>query len=353
MSLQAGDDAIGVEWLPMTEPNRRSLYADHGKFVALALAHLEEEPVTAEFVIEAIKSDIDKGLGIVPVVGGGMSVPSGIPAGEDYRAYLFHCLTRVFDSDERWDPGSFRWPQFSTVPTRDDLDSAMWEWATERIRESKTSNDIDAGTSETMLQAMGAVRDWRATLDLLSRIEFVYEYGEGRRPLRGMRLKESDPRIIDSFFVNLTKGKRPNTAHMLLAHLADVLRVKVILTTNFDELIESAFQRFDMPVATFDVHYDAGFPDARSVRAHRSVVKINGGRYGLRADFTLDKLPSPTDVANFTAYLSLFAADAPVQEHQRNLMVIGVSGRERRTIALMCEALIRLPRLRVYWLCPS
>ena len=147
--------------------------------------------------------------------------------------------------------------------------------------------------------------------------------------------------MIDSFFVHFTEEKRPNTAHMLLAHLADVLRIKVILTTNFDSLIELAFQRFDMPVATFDVHYKAVLPDARLVRATRSIVKLHGGRYGLRADLSLDTSPEQNDVENFLAYLSAYdGTGRQPAKHQRDLLVMGISGQERRTVNLICRALL-------------
>lgn len=316
--------------------------------------------MTRGSIIDQIQSDIHDGFGVMPVIGSGMSAASGIPAGAEYQAYLFHCLRRAFDRDNPWNPRSLRWPALEEEVFDDgtkgmDPDAARWTWSRDQIRsigESPTSERLREHAA--LWQALGVVSDWRATLHLLSRIEVALQ------PSHEIKLREPDARVIDSFFVNLTRGKRPNTSHLLLAHLADVLRIKVILTTNFDELLEAAFQRFDMPIATFDVHYEAGFPDARLVRAQRSIVKINGGRYGLRADFTLDKLPNPSDIENFISYLTIFhagrtsldsRAPRPVREAQRNLLVMGVSGRERRTIALLCHALRACEGLKVYWIC--
>ena len=324
------------------------------------MAPQQENTTRAAQIIDDIRTDIERGLGIVPVLGSGISAPSGIPAGEDYHAYLFFCLERLFarqngdsnTSEHPWDPSSLRWPPYTTVRTYPNLEKRMLEWTKEQDAKLQSAT-APKQFQRALWQSLGAVADWRAMLHLLSRTRLDAD--------GNVTVKEPDPRIIDSFFINITEGKQPNTAHTLLAHLADVLRVKVILTTNFDTLLEAAFRRLEMPVATFDVHYEAGFPDGRFARAQRSIVKINGGRYGLRADFTLDRLPDATDFENFVSYLTPLvfplsmsqpSNNEPVQpSNQRNLLVMGVSGRERRTIALICHAMLSLPKLKTYWVC--
>jgi hypothetical protein len=224
-------------------------------------------------------------------------------------------------------------------------------------------------------QAAGVVDDWRMTLLFLSRLSLERVVSPSSEEVHRLQLKEVDSEVVDSFFRRLTQDKVPNTAHMLLAHLADILRIGPILTTNFDTLIEQAFTKLDMPVAAYPVHRAARFPDVMAVRGQRCVVKIHGGRYGLRADLSLDSAPDPVDVQRFLHYLALpcepgderhrASPDAP---SHRNILVMGVSGRERRTLALVCEALAhfnrrdrRRPRshtvepqqerLTVYWLC--
>ena len=324
-------------------------------------------------VINEIRKDILNGYGFVPVIGSGMSASAGIPAGDDYRTYLFDCLDRVFtdDVERKWDPSSLKWPLFADCRSYADPANAVLEWTNsehatlreESKADSKSVSDRSKAGSVAQAQqaarwqAIGAVADWRQTLHLLSRLKV-----ESGRVL----LKDPDNRVVDSFFLNLTEGRRPSTPHMLLAHLADTLRVKVILTTNFDSLIESAFRQLDMPVAMYDVHYHAGLPDPRFVRAQRSIVKLNGGRYGLRADFTLDQIPGSDDVRNFLGYLAQPIVSGPVEEanidsvkartrnrlkRQCNLLVMGVSGQERRTIALLCHAMAKINKLRVYWVC--
>jgi hypothetical protein len=298
-------------------------------------------------LIDLIKKDIKIDKGIVPLIGAGMSAASGIPAGIDYFAYLFYCLTKVLgtnQNEKQWDPSTLRWPDYLEMPFYKDFDKEKIEWC------AKIMAEVSKQNYEIYLQAIGVVSDWRATLNLLSRLELKDEDGKGKR---NIGLKQPDERVIDSFFVNLTKGKKPSSSHMLLAHLSDVLRIKTLLTTNFDSLIENAYQKLINPIAVFDVHLDARLPDADFVRAQRSIVKMHGGRYGLRADFSLDKAPSKDDVEQFVNYLSFYKSkdNRPKLQSQRNLLVMGISPSSKRVMDLMCHALSRLGDLKIYWVC--
>jgi hypothetical protein len=338
-----------------TIPKFAHLRIIEGNMTAIKQSAQNVNPDTSKQVIEEIYQNIEQGMGIVPLLGSGLSAASGIPAGIDYRAYLFYCLARVFGTDgesdksvEQWDPRTLRWPDITEIPLFHNVRSAMLKWAKTQLKEVKKS---PLGYHDARWQAAGAVADWRAILNLLSRLtiqEKTKKDGKGKAVVQTY----SDQRIIDSFFVHLTNNRHPNSAYLLLAHLADILRIKVILTTNFDNLIESAFQSFSMPVAVYDVHMDAQLPDADFVRAQRSIIKIHGGRYGLRADFSLDKYPTSDDVDKFIAYLSLYDKNyVHIDQNQRNLLVIGVSGNERRTIALICRAMNHLKRLKIFWIC--
>jgi hypothetical protein len=316
-------------------------------------------------IIQSIKDCIKKGIGIVPLIGSGMSAASGIPAGLDYQAYLFYCLARVFGTDGtlnkdnkkvQWDPSTLRWPDYSEVPVYHNIKEAMYRWSQTMAKEIKPEEDNEQLFDIIKWQAIGAVADWRALLDLLSRLSLWKEVADNNNATREVVLKHPDNRIIDSFFVNLTKGKRPSSSHMFLAHISDILRIKIILTTNFDNLIESAFQSLIAPVAVFNVHRDSSLPDADFVRAQRSVIKMHGGHYGLRADFSLDNYPTTDNVEKFMAYFSFYHNKdyLPIYENQRNLLVMGVSPEAaKRTIALVCRAMVKLENFQVYWICYS
>ena len=308
-----------------------------------------QNPYSVNKVITPIKTSIESGYGIVPLIGSGMSAASGIPAGSDYHGYLFYCLSRVFLL--KWDPCSLRWPDYEDVPVYDDLKEEMLNWSVKMIEEARKIKDEDDDKERTAIwQAAGAVSDWRAMLDLLSRLSLGERKEDGSHHVI---IKYPDHRIIDSFFVNLTKGKRPNSAHYLLAHMSDILRIKILLTTNFDNLIENTYQALVNPVAVFDVHMDSSLPDAEFTRAQRSVVKMHGGRYGLRADFSLDKYPNTLDVEKFVDYLSYNKNNhgKSLEGHQRNLLVMGIAYDSFRMIALICKAVQKRPELQVFWVC--
>lgn len=201
-------------------------------------------------------------------------------------------------------------------------------------------------------EAAGALADWRTTLQFLSRLEF-----QGKESFLG----KPDNRVIDSFFFHITREKKPNLGHLMLGHLAEGLRLNTILTTNFDSLIEEAFAELDRPASTFDVHQNADLPSAGLVLAQRSVIKLHGGRYGLRANFTLDEIPSESDKHTFCRYFSdpvkpedseTSREDRKIfQGTKRHLLVIGTSGGDRRIMNLLKFALKEITSLKVFWVC--
>ncbi len=347
---------------------------------AIALPEEKQSNSTSpKTVIQEIKNSLIRGYGILPIIGAGMSARSGVPAGPDYHAYLFHCIREV--CEKRWSPTDFIWPPFSKISTTSSSDQQAWCTSLMGVTGQASGGQnmlcgaeeiYDSDEAKILHQAAGATSDWRLMLLFLSRISVQEISDSNGIAKRKLVSKEVDSEVVDSFFRNLTQDKKPNVAHMLLAHLADVLRIKPIITTNFDNLIELAFNTLDMPIESFHVHRNSRFPDSLAVKSQRSIIKIHGGRYGMRADLSLDSLPEEPDVRRFLDYISMPTDIGPQQHrahpqagHQRNILVMGVSGKERRTISLLCRALLRFDssesaqpsdarsheRLTVYWIC--
>ncbi|MFO0202892.1 MAG: hypothetical protein ACK528_07135, partial [Alphaproteobacteria bacterium] len=84
-----------------------------------------------------------------------------------------------------------------------------------------------------------ALSDWRETLEFLSRVVI----GE-----HGLRMGDPNPSIIDDFNSTITRDKRPNLGHKMLAHLSEPLRISTLLTTNFDTLMEEAYRSLSLPL---------------------------------------------------------------------------------------------------------
>jgi hypothetical protein len=290
-----------------------------------------------------VRKELDKGFGFVPLIGAGMSAPSGIPTSQDIGGYLRQCLAAAMKKpDDRWDPAGGKWPPFCTQDRQG-------------LRPPADGHPPAASppsVSPIDWNQLAATGEWRWSLEILSRLREAQEW-----TAKGKKFSISTPQdqVTDSFFLHITRGRRPSTAHIMLAHLADVLGIHTILTTNFDDLIEQAFGSLGKHLVTFDVHQDASLPDPALVLAQRAIVKLHGGRYGLRANASLDEVPSEMDRERFRSYLDgVYGDGAHPTGLRKHLLVMGVSGDDIRTLALVNSAIDHFQRrsaerLQVLW----
>lgn len=299
-------------------------------------------PGTAPSFADMIAAAVDDGYGFVPLLGAGISAASGIPPGQQLRAVLFPYLCQAIS--RKWSPADGSWPpSLPQVP----WPNGYKTWFRKRLAEwaGWANKGAKGPTLDYLLESIGAYADWRFMLHFLSRIRW-----DGKPGNEELRAGAPDQAVIDMAFAHLTAGKHPNLGHLMLAHLADGLRVRTILTTNFDDLVERSFATLHTGLERFDVHVNASLPGSQIVRSTRSVVKLHGGRYGLRADMTLDILPAPAEQNAFAGY---FAADprqatGPAAKHA---LVMGVSGQDRRTMALLAQAMTKVTNMKVFWAC--
>ena len=302
---------------------------------------------TTQFVNDMCRAAKD-GYGFVPFVGSGLSVASGIPTGEDFLTYLKYCIYRVVGSGDDWTPRKKPWPRLSDAIDNGEKTEAWFTKTAAKIwRLNKQDDNNEVSTCEK--EAIGAAADWRTALLFLSRVVS----DEGSPPA----LWAPDARVLDAFLTDITKNRHPNVGHMALAHLAPGLRIHTILTTNFETLIDMAFSGLGMPLSSFDVHHSAGLPDAKLVLSQPSVVCLHGGRYGLRADFSIDETPPESDRDAFVEYFLRHPlsheAMPPNPQATKHVLAIGASGRDGRSIALLQAALEKYPNMKLYWVCHS
>ncbi|MEM9703366.1 MAG: hypothetical protein AAF907_13075, partial [Planctomycetota bacterium] len=81
-----------------------------------------------------------------------------------------------------------------------------------------------------------SLHDWKETLVFLASAKVVRD----REGDDGLRLVEKQQSVIDAFNSFITRRKQPNLGHKMLSHLSGPLRVRTVLTTNFDTLTEDA-----------------------------------------------------------------------------------------------------------------
>ncbi len=204
-----------------------------------------------------------------------------------------------------------------------------------------------------------SLHDWRVTLSFLASVNHV----STRRAIE--LLPTPSAKVIDDFNFNITHGRAPNLGHKMLAQLATTLRTQLLITTNFDTLIEDAYKLFGLPLRTFAVQKNGSLYDPGIVAEQASLIKLHGDTKDTRADLSLDDQPHERDLQIFAEYLSpaVFAMRAKnnsgVQKHleSKRLLVIGYSGRDHR-----CTQMIRYwlestspgeDRPTVYWICVS
>jgi hypothetical protein len=232
------------------------------------VANAPENELRPETFIELLKSDLKQGRGFIPLLGSGVSFPSGIPTIRQLSRYLERCIDMALNVEHPvrpWDPRQDTWP-----PLRDvDLLSSN---PLGRISGQMMTAFQEGKLKQVLLyqHAIGALPDWRSSLRFLAK-------------MNSTTVDVLESSVIDSFFLHVTNGKYPALAHRMLALLSDLLRFRIILTTNFDDLYERAAADANRPVTVYDVHVHAGLPSRRLLELERALIKLHGGRYGLRS----------------------------------------------------------------------
>jgi len=167
-------------------------------------------------------------------------------------------------------------------------------------------------------------------------------------------LDDPDPSVIDNFNVHITRGRKPNLAHSMLCHLRQAARMRLILTTNFDTLIEDAFAHHQRRVDVISVSVRGSLPDPEVVHARDTVVKLHGTFSETRADFSLDLEPTIDDKKRFFHYVrGRYPETQDVQFAPAQLLVAGYSGSDARCVHMMKAVLEGDATARVFWVCNS
>lgn len=183
-------------------------------------------------------------------------------------------------------------------------------------------------TSKTYLKesAIRALHDWRLCLQFLARLrahEGLLVLGE-----------EIDQYVIDSFNIFMTKGRRPNLTHQMLAFLTRPLKIRTLISTNFDTLIEDAFREVDKPLRVISVEKHSQLPNPDSVTSRKTLLKIHGSLHETRADISLDAIPSAAEKDAFLRYI--WPLERPYPSTLPScLLVMGTTIPDKRTVALI------------------
>ena len=321
-----------------------------------------------DFII-SISKEVRLGWRFTPLLGSGISAPSGIPVASCFPVYFNHCITQLSARANKETPYTWIWPQFSEMKDWDNSNIAtnVISLLSNRIdshikrldsrlrilsKRSEMDSKIDKQSCEKVVRELKSIRDdmlphisasihdWRVKLECLARLF------DPDAKIPGTY----DQRVVDSFFTFATSGKRPSVGHYMLAHLSDALRIRTVLTTNFDSLTEEAFAAIGPQLAIFDVHLNAELPDPRLVWGNRALVKLHGGKYGLRANASLIE-DVPLEHSTSKTFNGYFRSGSNGDTCDSHLFVMGASCGEKRTVSLIKNALKDNKEMKVFWVC--
>ncbi|MGV3617531.1 MAG: hypothetical protein ACO1SV_19570 [Fimbriimonas sp.] len=360
--------------------------------------------------INKIESAIDQGYSFIPFVGAGFSAPSGAPLIRGIADYLIFCIVvaiRAYDhpSDvyrkygirtaeklddmEAWNPQTDAWPPYDH-PRRLDL-SGSWRahlsdyLGLKQDERLNAEEDYEDWLNDQQYTANPDEHDkaWRlrrAAQDAETIASMAYaasgDWRESLRFLASLRRRAGDrigtpfigtvdPNVIDTFFREVVVAKRqPALTHRMLGTLAGPLNIEVVLTTNFDDLTERGFEMARNPLQLFEITPGAPLPSAALLRNRQSLIKLNGGRFALRADYSVDE---PLSIEECETIRSYFLADGLPSEasgrvgasqrrqiYDSHLLIVGCGGVEARTWSWI-EHLVRNAddHFKVFWIAYS
>ncbi len=350
--------------------------------------------LSSRIFIDILVAEVRAGWSITPLTGAGVSVRSGLMVGRDFSVYLTWVIYKCIE--DRHDLRSNGWPEppsesqtkaltswvssefvtlckaqgvkIITDPNKgiielhlsESVQVASQHWMrplTPKIlnagKELKKSDEEIKNLFATVKQrepyfkppshpeqspysleavkeaAIHAMHDWRAMLNFLSKITIRFV---NKSP--HLKLEEAAQSVVDSFNQHITRGRKPNMTHSMLAHLAAPLRTRILFTTNFDSLHEEAFNQLGLFPERLSVSVAQGLPSVDTVRSRNCIVKLHGTYTGTRADFSLDEMPSKEELGKFFhCVVGKPPSDSKEQEtnfdHQKNfwnpshLLVIG------------------------------
>lgn len=292
---------------------------------------------------------------VIWLLGAGLSVDAGIPLAAQLSQYLVHFATMVrtrgFVSARHYLEES-RWP--SRHDLRVDLMLALGEPAlsTAMISSERTASQ-DALVAEVRRasptlafsfdEIFGQLRS-----DRWNRAELAEQFGElrsiasslAKRVPRNVayrsllfNLCDGSQALIDGCLDHFIRDRTPTTTHQLVVFTTLLLRSRVILSTNFDSLLEQAFASEGVRSRVYEIQGEGTLPSAKMLLSQQfSIVKLHGGAHQMRTGFNLDDPLSPAVLGSF---YELFDGLQQYTSQNPLMIVLGYGGSDRRVMDIV------------------
>ena len=318
---------------------------------------------------ELIDNSLASGKEIIPFVGSGISVRSGILVSKEFLNYLryvfFRCLLHSKATHNLSRDG---WPD---MPNQDEMNEARREIRKRKKLAIEDEDEEIEGTPKTENTQDEVVRiglshldNWKTALHFLARLRYQGEKSCGPNFSLDSRV---DPNLIAEFYEKMTAHKRCNLAHKMIAHLSHTFHTRILLSTNFDQFLEEAFGLIREKLDVHDYSVLAEFPAYSNIRWRRTLIKLYGGLPGLSAD--LDIITKPKD-KDLNSFLSYFTKNEIILEKQNghsgsrgiqkeknvkpeamaDLLIVGLSARDEYVNNFIEYALKEIDGLKIFWI---
>lgn len=261
----------------------------------------EAEVSPFDLLIDAWRS----GRPIVPLFGAGLSANTGIPLTATMVDYLAK-VSWLYQENSTERLLRHGWPDLYGL---NGLILREWE---ARERESLDSRKV---LPQVVRERISDLK-LKAGADLW--LVLLQQLCDGKQELK------------DLYFARLELGRVPTSDHQFAAFLASLMGWPLILTTNFDTLLEAALRSQLLAPTIYEIPEGGRVPDPGLVNSSAfSVVKLHGGAYGRLMSETLKYSLHPEELKHLLAYFPC----NPL------LLVLGYGGGDRRVMSLV-EALV-------------
>lgn len=281
---------------------------------------------------------------IVPLLGSGVSVDAGIPTSATLASYIV-CVHAL--SSAQGDHCS-EYLRRNGWPHRHDI----WgTWHARHAVHSATDLEHEFTRNFNTLYRLSVLEELRDSSPLLARaierkhIEIDldgFSTVDYRSLLR--TVTQNDPDLIDAFFDHFVRNRKPSETHQFIAFIAQLFDIRLILTTNFDSLIEEALRNEGITPTVYEIQKEAAVPSHLLIRQQPvSLIKLHGGTHLLRTGYDLD---SPMPFQARTELLSYLGRREGGGAHGEAplIVVLGYGGADRRVMDFLQSYLVQIER---------
>ncbi len=313
-----------------------------------------------EDALSSIQAAWKQGRVIVPFIGSGFSVDSGMPVVQGIEAYLaqlhvylqkaiylglrpddpkrnlFEEICQHYLQHPELFVRDLQWPD-RFVLHQQLCKSNIWiQSAVTDVASRQTMHDlVGLAYYELFLPSIGWKQDHILVKDAQDKKLTSAQIGHLFHSLFGdwrdliNRFTNYSVDLTDALIQSLHSRRRPGTSHQYLAYLARLNLWHMILTFNFDQFIERAFIEQQLPHRVFGMEYGDTFPDHQLVDGSLAVVKLHGDTHRLLMDQRLDRPLSKAYLDRLDDCLRKSHSGPPL------FVVLGCGGTEERCLSMI------------------